>query len=79
MLFLLLHGIFRHIANILQRMIDCRHVEVGTPSYDDAQEALSLACGVIEQGIIYSRRNRAVRGREPAWSSLCFSYVMLNF
>jgi len=79
LLFFLLHGIFKHIVNILQRMIDCRHVEVDTPSYDDAQEALSLACGVTEQGIIYNRRNRAVRGRGPAWSSLCFSYVMLNF
>jgi len=30
------------------------HVEVGTPDYDDAQEALSLAHGVTEEGIVYS-------------------------
>jgi len=47
-------------------MIDCRHVEVGTPGYDDAREALTLAEGVTEQGILYTRRHRHICGRGPA-------------
>jgi len=29
-------------------MIDCRHVKVGTPGYDNAEEALTLAKRVTE-------------------------------
>jgi len=48
-------------------MIDCRHVEVGTLGYDDAQKALTLDEGVTEQGIVYTLRH--VRGRGPTRSS----------
>ncbi|XP_068484433.1 protein MAINTENANCE OF MERISTEMS-like [Phaseolus vulgaris] len=56
-------GIFRRIVSILQRMIDCRQVTAGTDAYESTEAALQLARSVTDDGAVYTRRSRNVRGR----------------
>ena len=58
-----MQGIFRRIASILQRMIDCRQVTEGTYAYESMETVLQLARSVTDDGAIYTRRSRNVRGR----------------
>jgi len=37
---LILQGLFRRVANILQKMVDCHDVTEGTTTYEGTQEAL---------------------------------------
>ncbi|XP_068471911.1 protein MAIN-LIKE 1-like [Phaseolus vulgaris] len=55
--------IFRHIVGILQRMIDCRQVTEGTDAYESTEAVLQLARSVTDDGAVYTRRSRNVRGR----------------
>ncbi|XP_068471118.1 uncharacterized protein [Phaseolus vulgaris] len=55
-------GIFRRIVNILQRMIDCRQVTEGTGAYESTEATLQLARSVTNDGAVYTRRSRNVRG-----------------
>jgi len=57
------HGIFRRIVSILQRMIDCRQVTKGTDTYESTKAALHLARSVTDDGAVYTKRVRNVRGR----------------
>ncbi|XP_068504193.1 protein MAIN-LIKE 2-like [Phaseolus vulgaris] len=56
-------GIFRRIVNILQCIIDCRQVTEGTDAYESTETALKLARSVTDDGAVYTRRSRNVRGR----------------
>jgi len=56
-------GIFRRIVSILQCMIDCRLVTKGTDAYESTKVALQLARSMTDDGAVYTRRPRNVRGR----------------
>ena len=58
-----MHGIFRRIVSILQRMINCRQVTEGTDAYESTEAALQLAWSVTDDGAVYTRRSRNVPGR----------------
>jgi len=59
----ILQGLFRRITIILQRIIDCRDVSEGTTAYQGTQDALELARRGAHEGVVYTHRSRAVRGR----------------
>lgn len=52
----LLQGIFKRIANVLQRIIDGGHVFEGTLAWEGTQTALQLARRVTNEGVVYSRQ-----------------------
>jgi len=59
----ILKGLFRRIANVLQRMIDCPDVVEGTTSYEGTQEALRLAQQGYREGTVYTRCSRGGHGK----------------
>ncbi len=68
----LVQGIFRRIVSILQRMIDCRQVTEGTDAYESTKAALHLARSMTDDGAVYTRQSRNVRGHR-----LYFFYYMI--
>jgi len=59
----ILQSLFRRIASILQKMIDCRDVTEGTTAYEGTQERLQIARRGCGDGDVYICRSRSVHGR----------------
>ena len=59
----ILQSLYRHIVNVLQRIIDCRDMQEGTSAYEGTEEALQYAREGCREGIVYTRRKKGGRGR----------------